>query len=192
MMYLGLTKSRSLAMLLVLLFSCSEQGPDFRENPTQLEKYFPLGDFVLAQIERLDGMQTEKTLVLGGRTEVVTQRLDQVGWRKELDLFIQSDINKASLASSYTTEETPNRVVHRLIEGERGEVQEMYVTKENDNIQEISFTYQKESFFYLSEGSGSIRLDPVTGLLLAYEVNGRQKVWFLPANTMELRAVVIP
>ncbi|MCC5938426.1 MAG: hypothetical protein JJU34_14200 [Lunatimonas sp.] len=179
-------------MWLVLLFSCTEQGTNLRENPTQLDQYFPLSDFVQSQIERLDGKKVRKTLVLGERKEEVTQQLDQVGWRKELDLFIQSDINKASLATSYTTEETADRIVHRLIDGELGDVQEMKVIKDGDTILELSFTYRKESFFYLSEGAGSMTVNPETGLVASYEVSGRQKVWFLPANTMELSAVVNP
>ncbi|WP_209329839.1 hypothetical protein [Lunatimonas salinarum] len=185
-----ITKNRSLALWLVLLFSCSEKEVRLSENPTQLDKYFPLSEFVLSQIELLDGKEIEKILLLGESQETIIQKLDSVGWRRELDLFIQSDINKASLAGSYKIAEMPDGVVYTRIEGQPGDVQELRVTTEGDRILQVSFTYKKASFFYLSEGAGSLSIDPNTGLLDSYEVIGHQKVWLLSANDMQLKATV--
>lgn len=169
---------------LFLLLACgkTEQGP--LENPTQLDKYFPLVQFVQNQISLLDGMRVAKRVAINGREEEVSMVLNAEGWRKELDLFIQADINKNSLASSYITEESPELLRHTLISGEKGEIQMLTVHRTADKISRIDFSFKKENLFYLSEGSGSLKLRPDGKYISSYEVKGYQKVWFLPSNVM--------
>jgi hypothetical protein len=186
-------KIGSLALSLGLLFSCSETIDEGGGASGLPQKYFPLGDFVQDQLSQLDGKEVHKVLRIGDdRREVVQQRFDKEGWSKELELFLQADINKASLMDSYTVDETADRLIHSLIDGAPGDVREMVIHRENGRVRDISFTYKKDSYFYLSEGRGVLEIHPESGLIQGYTVSGRQKVWFLPTNTMEVKARVMP
>lgn len=167
-----------------LCVACNKTEQKPLENPTQLDKYFPMVQFVQAQISHLDGMRVAKRIAINGKEEEVSLVLNAEEWRKELDLFIQADINKNSLASSYATEESPELLRHTLIPGEKGEVQMLTVHRSGDKIRRIDFSFGKENLFYLSEGSGSLTMTTDGKHISAYEVNGFQKVWFLPSNVM--------
>ncbi|HSI78500.1 MAG TPA: hypothetical protein VK957_21555 [Lunatimonas sp.] len=179
-------------LLLFLVVSCSktEQAP--LDNPTQLNKYFPLVQFVQDQIPQLDGKEVSKKLTIKGKEEALTMVMSADGWRKELDLFIQADINKNSLAASYATQESPQLLQHTLIPGEKGEIQQMKIHRSGDKISRIDFSFKKENLFYLSEGSGSLEMTADGRQLSSYEVNGYQKVWFLPANVMSSEGKINP
>lgn len=170
--------------LILLLGACSktEQAP--LENPIQLDKYFPMVQFVQDQIPQLTGKEVSKKMTINGKEEDLTKVMDADEWRKELDLFIQADINKNSLAASYSTEETPQLLRHTLIPGEKGEIQMMTVHRSGDKISKVDFSFKKKNLFYVSEGSGSLEMMDDSNILSSYKVNGYQKVWFLPANIM--------
>ena len=170
--------------LILLLGACSntEQAP--LDNPIQLDKYFPMVQFVQDQIPQLTGMEVSKKMTINGKEEDLTKVMDADEWRKELDLFIQADINKNSLAASYSTEETPQLLRHTLIPGEKGEIQMMTVHRSGDNISKVDFSFKKKNLFYVSEGSGSLEMMDGSHILSSYKVSGYQKVWFLPANIM--------
>ena len=171
-------------VLFFLLVSCSKSEQVPLDNPTQLEKYFPLSQFVQDQITQLDGKKVSKMMIIKGKEAVVTMEMDAEEWRKELDIFIQADINKNSLASSYTTEESSQLLRHTLIPGEKGDVQMLTIHRLADKISTVDFSFRKENLFYLSEGSGSLKMTADGNSISSYEVNGYQKVWFLPANIM--------
>lgn len=123
-------------------------------------------------------------MTIKGKEEDLTRVMNADEWRKELDLFIQADINKNSLATSYTTQETSQLLRHTLIPGEKGEIQMMTIHRSGDKISRVDFSFKKKNLFYVSEGSGSLKMMDDSNHLSSYKVKGYQKVWFLPANIM--------
>lgn len=113
-------------------------------------------------------------------------------WRKELHIFIQADINKASLATSYFTEEGDGFTIHRLKPGEKSQIQEIRVAYEGDRVSQVSFISRHDNIFYTSGSEGKIFLDTKSGLLTSYQVHGTQKVWFLAPNEMEIEGKILP
>lgn len=178
--------------VIVLLISCSEdteQQP--MGNPTQIDKYFPLKDFVESQIGLLDGATVRKTIGIKGRLEDAEMRIDAEGWRKELDIFVQSDINKASLATAYETEEDGGTITHRLKPGEKSAIKEIKVIYEEGKVRQISFKAFQDETFYTTLSEGELVVDK-SGRLSAYQVEGTQKVWFLPPNEMVVKGLILP
>ena len=161
------------------------------ENPTQIDTYFLLKDFVLGQIDLLDEVKVRKMTSIKGEVENTEQQMDIEDWRKELDIFIQADINKASLATSYATEKGPDFTIHRLKPGEKSAIQEIKVAYKGDEIRQISFTSYQQNIFYTSESKGILSVDTATGRISSYQVSGMQKVWFLPINEIEVKGEVI-
>ena len=174
-----------------LLISCSEDTGQPMDNPTQIDKYFPLKDFVENQIGLLDGSTVKKTLCIQGKIEETQTRMDAEAWRKELDIFIQSDINKASLAMAYETEEADSVTIHRLKPGEKSSIKEITVLYEDEQVRWINFKAFQDEFFYRTLSEGELVVDKL-GRLRSYQVKGTQNVWFLSPNEMVIKGVVLP
>lgn len=173
------------------VISCSEDKGQPMDNPTQLDKYFPLKDFVENQIDLLDGSTVKKTTGIKGKIEHTEVQMDAEAWRKELDIFIQSDINKASLATAYETEEKGGVTIHRLKPGENSSIKEINVSYEGDQVRQISFKAYQDEFFYSTLSEGELVVDK-SGRLGSYQVNGTQNVWFLSPNEMVVKGVILP
>lgn len=180
-----------LFLTLALLLSCAQDEEKPMENPTQIDKYFLLKDFVKGQIYLLDEVKVRKMTSIKGKVENTEQQMNIEDWRKELDIFIQADINKASLSTSYATEKGAGFTIHRLKPGEKSSIQEIKVAYDEDEISQISFTSHQQNIFYTSESEGILSVDTATGKISSYQVRGIQKVWFLPTNKIEVKGEVI-
>lgn len=178
-------------IIMGLIISCSEDNGQLMDNPTQIDKYFQLKDFVENQISLLDGASVRKSITIKGQTEDAEVRMDAEGWRKELDVFIQVDINKASLATAYETEEKEGLTIHRLRPGEKSSIQEIKVVHNQGQVKQIDFKAYQDDFFYATASEGQLVVDS-SGRVRSYQVTGTQKVWFLSPNEMHVKGEVLP
>lgn len=185
-------KRFSIVLLSGLLLSCSEGEKQPLANPTQIDKYFPLKDFVEQQINRLDGQKVGKLSMINGDEQTSEVLLDKDAWRKELDIFIQSDINKAANSTAYETIEKDGKLTHRLKEGAKGAVKliEVSFVEGTDRVSSIYFESEEDNMFYESSAEGILEMNEV-GKLEQYEVSGIQKVWFLDANKIKVQGELI-
>lgn len=185
---------RTVVIFLVygLLLACNDDQGQPMDNPIQISKYFLLKDFVESQVKQLEGAEVRKFSQIKGNEENSVQEFNEEGWRRELDIFIQADINKSSLASSYDTEKTDDVLIHRLKPGEKSLIQEIKVAYEGEQVSQISFISHQDNLFYTSGSTGELVVDLSSGRIKTYHVKGTQKVWFLPPNEMEVRGEIIP
>lgn len=160
------------------------------KNPTQIDQYFPISDFLYEQISRLNGIAVQKTVVMNGESQVVEQVLSQREWREEFDWFIQADINKASLAQSYETIKDDEVTRHILKPGEKGTLKEMEVIYKAGQVKEINFLTRDENTFYLSETTSRLTTGD-NGLINLYTLESSQKVWFLSPNELLVKSEVM-
>ncbi len=177
-----------------LLFSCNQGEEQPFANPTQINEYFPLKEFMDKQIPQLAGKEVDKWSEINGEVQEERVLLDEEAWRRELDLFIQTDINKASLKDAYLTERKGTKKIHQLKPEKEAEVKKIVITfQEGTNkVSKIEFNASKKNFFYQSFTMASLSIDPVTGTMKSYHVEGKQKVWFLSPNTIDIRGEVLP
>ncbi|MDZ7935872.1 MAG: hypothetical protein U5M51_13105 [Emticicia sp.] len=56
----------------------------------------------------------------------------KIDWQKELELFLQADLNKQSYQLSYNKEETPQMAVYTLKEGEKLPVKSLKIIFDED------------------------------------------------------------
>lgn len=176
-------------LIVGLILSCSQENGQPMDNPTQIEKYFPLKAFVENQIDLLDGTTVSKSIAIKGKMEETKLRMDAESWRRELDIFIQADINKASLATAYETEERDGLTIYRLKQGEKSAIQEIQVSYEGEQVRQINFKAYQDDFFYKSASEGELIVD-TSGRIEAYEVAGIQNVWFLSPNEMLVKGKI--
>lgn len=178
-------------ILVSALFSCESEEEALLKNPTQIDLYFPITDFLTEQISRLDGHTIKKKVIMNGEMREVDQVLYSRDWREEFDWFIQSDINKASLAQAYDTESTDQMTRHTLKPGEKGVLQKMEIFYDNREVKEIIFHTIKENTFYTSSSTSRLTTGD-DGLLNLYELKSNQKVWFLSPNNMVITSSILP
>jgi hypothetical protein len=184
--------NRFYLLLLVLLFCCQQEEKQPIENPTQIKKYFLLKDFVENQITVVEGDKVRKSTRIKGEEEVIEMIMDAEDWRKELHIFIQADINKATLSTSYDTEKTSHSTIHRLKPGQKSPIQEVKIDFQNKEVSRVSFVSHQENLFYTSSAKGELHIDTLTGKMDAYQVSGIQKVWFLSPNEMAVKGKLLP
>lgn len=175
--------------MVALILSCSEDNGQPMDNPTQIDKYFQLKDFVENQIRLLDGATVRKSMLIKGQTEETEVRMDAEAWRRELNIFVQADINKASLATAYETIQRDGLSVHRLKPGEKSAIQEIRVSYEDEDVRQINFKAYQYEFFYTTASEGELVIDS-SGKIHTYQVKGIQDVWFLSPNEMLVKGEV--
>ncbi|MBD3629177.1 hypothetical protein [Cyclobacterium sp.] len=167
--------------------SCNKEEQVPFSNPTQIDAYFPLTDFLEQKIENSSGDEVIKTIRFNEEEERVKFIPDTATWRKELDFFFQADINKAALASAYLTKEEGQMLIHSLKPGEKNNIREIKVVKKGGKVSEIGVVAIKDNLFYYSEVYGELAFDENENLS-SYSMEGIQKVWFLAGTSLEVQA----
>jgi len=173
-----------LLLWVATFISCKKEEKLPFANPTQIEVYFPLSDFLNERIADVGSARVVKEIRFNDDTEEVAITMGNDVWRQELDFFFQADINKASLASSYETTEKPGLLLHQLKPNEKGDIKWIKIRKKSGRVSEILILSENENLFYKSSVEGSIKLDGEERIS-NYSLSGIQKVWFLsPTNLL--------
>ncbi|MEX2567258.1 MAG: hypothetical protein WD431_15050 [Cyclobacteriaceae bacterium] len=179
-----------LAVYVIFLFSCKEEKKLPYANPTQIDAYFSTTEFLEKEIRELTGVPVKKVISINEEQESVEFSPSEEEWRKELDVFFQADINKAALASAYHTQESDSLLIHSLKQGEDANIKEIQIVKKRGKVFSLKILSVKNNLFYNSEVTGRIIMGKQLDKIKSYSLKGRQKVWFLPENRMELKAEV--
>jgi hypothetical protein len=178
-----------LLLWVATFISCKKEEKLPFANPTQIDLYFPLSDFLNEGIADLGPARVVKEIRFNDETEEVAITMDNDVWRQELDFFFQADINKASLASSYETTEEPGLLLHQLKPNEKGNIKWIKVRKKSGRVSEIVILSENENLFYRSTVEGTIKLDEKERIS-SYSMSGNQKVWFLSPTNLQVDAKV--
>jgi len=176
-------------LLAGILISCEKNEKLGFANPTQIDAYFPLSDFLQESVGKLEFAEVVKEIHFNDDTEIVDFTLDSLAWRQELDFFFQADINKAALASSYETKEEYGLLIHQLKPNEKGDIKMIKVRKQSGKVVAIKILSVISNLFYKSTVEGMIKMD-ASEEVSSYELSGEQKVWFLPATKLHVEGKV--
>jgi hypothetical protein len=184
------TKIIYLLLGVAIFISCKKEEKLPFANPTQIDLYFPLSDFLNERIaDAGPAKRVVKEIRFNDETEEVAITMDNDVWRQELDFFFQADINKASLASSYETTEKPGLLLHQLKPNEKGNIKWIRVRKKYGKVSEIVILSENENLFYRSTVKGLVKMDDQEGIS-SYSMSGNQKVWFLSPTNLQVDAKV--
>lgn len=152
--------------------------------------YFPVKDFIEVQAQKLSGRTIYKEVNVNGEKESSTQVLNEEDWLKELDFFIQADINRPALASAYETQRSDRFLIHELKEGEKSKIKKVVVEYVRGDMKQISFQSKTENPFYTSQTRGIVILHGQTGLIDNFSVETIQEVIFSKPNKIVISAHV--
>ncbi|KQS34264.1 hypothetical protein ASG33_02980 [Dyadobacter sp. Leaf189] len=172
-----------------MLASCDQQAADDNE----VKRYFDLKGFVENQIVYLNEKKplATKSAKLDGELETV--KSDAIDWKKELELFIQADINKPSYAQSYdVTRKDSSTYEYRLKENSDLPVRYLKIVTDTTvkSPTKVMATLLSRNRIYESEKQIEFTCQKKDNLLQisAYSVKGYQKLIFMEPKRFEISA----
>jgi hypothetical protein len=186
----------NLRLIFLLLFlglaACTPE-----KNQARTGQYYDLASFVESQIGELDSLRptVEKTVVSGNARE--TKQISAINWSKELDLFVQADLNKPAYRNSYQVEKVGDyTLIYRARPGE--EVPVKYLKIEVDAAagkpRHVEVTITSENYLYNSEKKLFLHGSPDAQgrwRVREYQVSGYQQLAFFSKRPFEVKGRVL-
>lgn len=163
----------ALFLICIHITSCVS---DNKKPDTQDSYFYNFKAFFNAEVEKLNKRNpaVEKTITHNDQSE--TKTLNIHNWKQELDLFYESDINKASWKNSYTADSSASKIIYTAKEDKlRIRKAEVYFSDKQQPVR-ISFHNKTANYLYSSEE----RLDYYPDSL--YTIHKKQKVVLLGEN----------
>lgn len=161
----------SFYLILFLFSSCSED-----KNTKSVDLvYFDLKSYFSNEASRLTSMQqtVRKEVSKNGEKERKVILIND--WKKEFDLFIESDINKPSWTSSYKVETNGDTILYQALTPDL-RTRVIQIIKEGNNIKSISINNKSLNKLYKSYESLFYYPDSI------YIIEKEQQVRFLNEN----------
>lgn len=169
------------------------------ENPGQrkISLYFDLEGLVKDQLVLLDSLNpvVNKKTVIDGIEESDQLKMDSISWARELEIFIQSDINKPVLQDSYAISETEegNQKI-KIFEAKNKEklgVEYLKIYYDGDILKKVESLYKEKNTLYNSQRKMIMNFEAKADdipILASYTVEGKQKMILKDSIYFEVRA----
>ena len=176
---------RKLLFISLLLVGCAKS-----ETQNSTKAYFDLAGLVNQQITELNKNQprTHKNLVIEEKKEVLNT--NKIDWQKELELFLQADLNKQTYQLSYNKEETTQMEVYTLKEGENLPVKSLKIIFDEDkSAKHIEAIIHTENYLYQSEKHLLTTLNK--NYLTHYQIEGWQELFIGKKKSFKVDGIVV-
>jgi hypothetical protein len=162
---------RKFLFISLFLLGCNESS-----NKNSPKYYYDLAEFINQQISQLTASKPliQKNLLIEDRTETIQTK--DIEWSKELELFLQADLNKQSYQLSYDKDSTENTIVYQLKKGEKLPLKNLKIDFDEENTpKHIEALIQVENYLYKSEKHLSMDLEKKQ--LKSYQIEGWQELF---------------
>jgi hypothetical protein len=168
------------SILITLLSSCKPNGVQTGDT----QKYFDLTGYFKADTARLHKHNPEvlKTVTHNGVTE--TKKVHIGNWGLELNLFIQSDINKPAWRDSYNIDSSENALIYRAKTIDL-KTQLIVINKQAGKVKWIMISNRTKNMLYETTEKLSYFPDSL------YIIQKHQKVRLLGANNYIIKGILI-
>lgn len=166
-----------------LLSACNEE---VKENQTN--KYFDLKGLIESQIKTLNKQKpvVQKSILIAEKSE--NQVVKTIDWAKELELFIQADLNKPAFIQSYQVDSSSTGVKYTLKETEKLPVKYLNITKVGTEGINIEALVNNENYLYETERH--LKLSLKNNQATDYQINGFQKIVFGEKKNFKINGVI--
>ncbi len=165
------------------------------ETSTEPNAYYDVKGFVQNQIELLSQNQPtiEKTMVVGQDREQRSTR--EVDWSKELELFLQADINKPAFRLSYATTRPDSLTYEYRLQTEEDLPVQFLRVKLDENSGKpalIEAKISSENKLYESEKNLVMRCEEKEGVwrISSYQIKGFQELVISDRKPFDVRVTV--
>jgi hypothetical protein len=157
--------------LMIGISACQTESAEMK-----VKKYYDLKGLVERQIEALktEKPKVQKNILVNEKAE--NQTIDSLDWSKELEFFLQADLNKPAYVSSYRVDSSSMSVKYFLKETEKLPVKFLEVNRMGEDGVEIRALVSNNNYLYDTERN--LKLSLKQGQLIDYQIDGFQKVVF--------------
>ena len=191
---------RSFVVIISVLFlqACDlPSGEDLQEKP---EIYFNLQGFVKEQIAYLQSTQAKvyKIALINDKKE--SKLLEKIDWQKELDSFLQADINKSAFEGMYSLQDSSAN--GRLIKHYQAKSNTLHtrslrieIDESSNAVLSVQVRIEAENYLYRTYQEMSITCERNANgknVIKHYKFLGQQKMIFSPEKRFEIEGTVNP
>lgn len=164
-----MTNKKYLLIFALALFSCNQQDAS---KANIKPAYFDLKGYFQQEILRLKSQNTliNKTVSVNGETEQKRVAIDN--WEKELTIFINADINKASWNGSFAHSKKENKDLY-LSNSKKIPVKQVVIVKNGEKVNQVNIIVANNNILYHSIDTLTYIPDSL------YEIKKTQKIRFL-------------
>ena len=157
--------------LMIGISACQSESAEMK-----VKKYYDLKGLLERQIEALksEKPKVQKNILVNEITE--NQTVNSLDWSKELDFFIQADLNKPAFVSSYRVDSYSMGVKYFLKETEKLPVKFLEINRMGEDGVEVRALVSNSNYLYDTERN--LKLSLKQGQLIDYQIDGFQKVVF--------------
>lgn len=166
-----------------LLSACN---PEIKEGKTK--KYFDLKSLIEIQIKTLNTQKpfVQKTILVSGKSE--SKSVKTIDWAKELELFIQMDLNKPAFIQSYQVDSSSTSVKYELKDTEKLPVKYLTISRAGENGISIEALVSNENYLYQTERH--LKLSLKNNKIYNYQIEGFQKIVFGDKKKFKINGVI--
>ena len=166
-----------------LLSACN---PEIKEG--KIKKYFDLKGLIEIQIKTLNTQKplVQKTILMSGKSE--SQSVKTIDWAKELELFIQMDLNKPAFIQSYQVDSSSMSVKYELKDTEKLPVKYLTISRVGENGLSVEALVSNENYLYQTERH--LKLSLKNNKIDDYQIEGFQKIVFGDRKEFKINGVI--
>ena len=175
-------KVKNLLIYSFILASCAPK------QELKINTYFDIKGFFTKQISVLEKERPKFTKQILINKEKETKNLTNIDWKKELDPYLQTDINKVAYAQCYKTIENDSIVDYTLKPTETLPVKSILVKKNQKTKQISSIAIESSDENMLYYWKKSLLSTFENGRLKSYSISGKQKILIFEEETFIVEA----
>ena len=170
-------------LLLILVISCNSES-----KIQQTKKYFDLKGLIEKQIKILNTQKliVEKSIMIADSAE--NQFVNTIDWAKELELFIQADLNKPAFVQSYQVDSSSMGVRYTLKNTEKLPVKYLDLRREGESGIRIEAFMSNDNYLYQTERT--LKLFSRNSQIVDYQIDGFQKIVFGEKKVFRIKGII--
>ena len=170
-------------ILFMTIISCNSES-----KVEQTKKYFDLKGLIERQIKTLNTQKptVQKSIIMADTSE--NQLIKTIDWAKELELFIQADLNKPAFVQSYQVDSSLMGVKYSLKEKEKLPVKYLSISRLGEDGISIEALINTNNYLYETERL--LKLSIKDNELTDYQIDGFQKIVFGNKKVFKINGII--
>ena len=176
------------------LISCDETN---QREDDQVKSYYDISGFIEGQIVRMNNEQPKvsKTVSMGSETNQISG--NKIDWKKELELFMQADINKPAYRLSYITQRPDSLTTIYIVKQGEKQLSVHYLKIVLDRVYKVplhvSAVLKSENKLYKSEKNIELNcaVNNTGSRIISYSITGYQKLVTMDKKPFDVKAKVL-
>jgi hypothetical protein len=181
-MELVLALMKYLIFLFAISFVACQEPSDI-----QIDEYYDLNNFWLTQKAQLESSKPTFSKVIEMDGDKNTVQTSDINWKKELEIFMGTDINRSAMKGCYDEKREGNKLTYTLKSDKEQAVRTIEIELQNEKPISIKAEILTENFLYTS--TRSIAAQFVNGKMENYQIAGWQELFIGSKKHFDIKAI---